>query len=50
MDCLNGMFQDVYAAPLGVTLLLASNAGAVAVVTSTDSINPLPRPRSMQLS
>ncbi len=35
MDCLNGMFQDIYAQPLGVTLLLAPNGGAVAVVAST---------------
>ena len=35
MDCLNGFFQDVYAQPLGVTLLLAPNGGAVAVLAST---------------
>ena len=35
MDCLNGMFQDIYAQPLGVTLLLAPNGGAVAVVASS---------------
>ncbi len=35
MDCLNGFFQDVYAQPLGVTLLLASNGGAVAVLASS---------------
>jgi uncharacterized repeat protein (TIGR01451 family) len=35
MDCLNGFFQDVYAEPLGVTLLLASNGGAVAVLASS---------------
>ena len=35
MDCLNGFFQDVYAQPLGVTLLLASNGGAVAVMASS---------------
>ena len=34
MDCLNGFFQDVYAQPLGVTLLLAPNGGAVAVLAS----------------
>jgi uncharacterized repeat protein (TIGR01451 family) len=35
MDCLNGFFQDVYSQPLGVTLLLASNGGAVAVLASS---------------
>src|SRR5581483_466125 len=35
MDCLNGFFQDVYAQPLGVTLLLAPQGGAVAVLTSS---------------
>jgi len=35
MDCLNGFFQDVYAEPLGVTLLLAPNGGAVAVLASS---------------
>lgn len=35
MDCLNGFFQDVYAQPLGVVLLLAPNGGAVAVLAST---------------
>jgi len=35
MDCLNGFFQDVYAQPLGVTLMLASNGGAVAVLASS---------------
>jgi hypothetical protein len=35
MDCLNGFFQDVYAQPLGVTLLLASNGGGVAVLASS---------------
>jgi hypothetical protein len=35
MDCLNGFFQDVYGQPLGVTLLLAPNGGAVAVLAST---------------
>jgi uncharacterized repeat protein (TIGR01451 family) len=35
MDCLNGFFQDVYAQPLGVTLLLAPNGGAAAVVASS---------------
>ena len=35
MDCLNGYFQDVYAEPLGVTLELVPNGGAVAVVASS---------------
>ena len=35
MDCLNGFFQDVYGQPLGVTLLLAPNGGAVAVLASS---------------
>ena len=35
MDCLNGFFQDVYSQPLSVTLLLAPNGGAVAVLASS---------------
>lgn len=35
MDCLNGFFQDVYAEPLGVDLILAQNGGGVAVVASS---------------
>jgi len=35
MDCLNGFFQDVYDQPLGVTLMLAPNGGAVAVMASS---------------
>jgi uncharacterized repeat protein (TIGR01451 family) len=35
MDCLNGFFEDVYMQPLGVTLLLAPNGGAVAVLASS---------------
>ena len=35
MDCLNGFFQDVYAEPLGVSLILAQNGGGVAVFAST---------------
>jgi uncharacterized repeat protein (TIGR01451 family) len=35
MDCLNGFFQDVYESPLAVTLMLAPNGGAVAVVASS---------------
>jgi uncharacterized repeat protein (TIGR01451 family) len=45
MDCLNGYFQDVYAEPLGVTLELARNGGAVAVVASS-GLNQAP-PQSM---
>ncbi len=43
MDCLNGFFQDVYAQPLGVTLLLAPNGGAVAVLASSGLNQPLPQ-------
>jgi len=35
MDCLNGFFQDVYAEPLGVSLMLAQNGGGVAVLASS---------------
>jgi len=35
MDCLNGFFQDVYAQPLAVTLILAPNGGGVAVLASS---------------
>ncbi len=35
MDCLNGFLQDVYAEPLGVSLILAQNGGGVAVLAST---------------
>lgn len=35
MDCLNGFFQDVYAQPLAVTLMLAPSGGAVAVLASS---------------
>jgi hypothetical protein len=34
-DCLNGFFQDVYAQPLAVRLLLAPNGGGVAVLASS---------------
>jgi hypothetical protein len=43
MDCLNGFFQDVYAQPLGVTLMLASNGGAVAVLASSGLNQPAPQ-------
>jgi uncharacterized repeat protein (TIGR01451 family) len=35
MNCLNGFFQDVYEEPLAVTLMLAPNGGAVAVLASS---------------
>ena len=35
MDCLNGLFQDVYEDPLAVSLMLAPNGGAVAVLASS---------------
>jgi len=43
LDCLNGFFQDVYAQPLGVTLLLAPNGGAVAVLASSGLNQPPPQ-------
>jgi uncharacterized repeat protein (TIGR01451 family) len=43
MDCLNGFFQDVYSQPLGTTLLLAPNGGAVAVLASTGLNQPVPQ-------
>ena len=43
MDCLNGFFQDVYSQPLGVTLMLAPNGGAVAVLASSGLNQPLPQ-------
>jgi uncharacterized repeat protein (TIGR01451 family) len=43
MDCLNGFFQDVYSQPLGVTLLLAPNGGAVATLASTGLNQPPPQ-------
>ncbi|MGH9494378.1 MAG: C25 family cysteine peptidase, partial [Candidatus Sulfotelmatobacter sp.] len=43
MDCLNGFFQDVYAQPLGVTLMLAPNGGAVAVLASSGLNQPAPQ-------
>jgi uncharacterized repeat protein (TIGR01451 family) len=35
MDCLNGYFQDVYDEPLAVSLMLAPDGGAVAVLASS---------------
>jgi uncharacterized repeat protein (TIGR01451 family) len=43
MDCLNGFFQDVYSQPLAVTLLLAPNGGAVAVVASSSLNSAVPQ-------
>jgi uncharacterized repeat protein (TIGR01451 family) len=43
MDCLNGFFQDVYEQPLGVTLMLAPNGGAVAVLASSGLNQPAPQ-------
>jgi hypothetical protein len=43
MDCLNGFFQDVYAQPLGVSLMLAPQGGAVAVFTSSGLNQPAPQ-------
>jgi uncharacterized repeat protein (TIGR01451 family) len=43
MDCLNGFFQDISAQPLGVSLLLASNGGAVAVLASSGLNQPPPQ-------
>jgi hypothetical protein len=43
MNCLNGFFQDVYAQPLGVTLILAPNGGAVAVLASSGLNQPPPQ-------
>jgi hypothetical protein len=45
MDCLNGFFQDVYAQPLGITLMLAPNGGAVGVLASSGLNQPLPQTR-----
>lgn len=42
IDCLNGFFQDVYEQPLGVTLLLAPNGGAAAVLASSGLNQPQP--------
>jgi Peptidase family C25 len=43
MDCLNGFFQDVYSQSLAVTLLLAPNGGAVAVLASSGLNQPAPQ-------
>ncbi|MFZ0759792.1 MAG: C25 family cysteine peptidase [Candidatus Sulfotelmatobacter sp.] len=43
MDCLNGLFQDVYEQPLAVTLMLAPSGGAVAVLASSGLNQPAPQ-------
>ena len=43
MNCLNGFFIDLYMPPLGVSLLLAPNGGAVAVLASTGLNQPGPQ-------
>jgi hypothetical protein len=44
MDCLNGFFQGLPPSqPLGVTLLLAPNGGAVAVLASSGLNQPAPQ-------
>jgi hypothetical protein len=43
MNCLNGFFQDVYEEPLAVTLMLAPNGGAVAVLASSGLNQPSPQ-------
>ena len=43
LNCLNGFFQDVYAQPLAVTLELAPNGGAVAVLASSGLNQPRPQ-------
>jgi uncharacterized repeat protein (TIGR01451 family) len=43
MNCLNGFFQDVYDEPLAVTLMLAPNGGAVAVLASSGLNQPSPQ-------
>jgi uncharacterized repeat protein (TIGR01451 family) len=43
MDCLNGFFQDVYDEPLAVTLMLAPDGGAVAVLASSGLNQPTPQ-------
>lgn len=46
MNCLNGFFQDVYSQPLGVTLMLAPNGGAVGVLASS-GLNQAPPQTSL---
>jgi len=49
MDCLNGFFIDLYMPPLGVSLLLAPNGGAVAVLASTGLNQPGPQTKLNKL-
>jgi hypothetical protein len=50
MDCLNGFFQDVTSQPLAVSLMLAPNGGAVAVMASSGLNQPLPQFRLDRLA
>jgi uncharacterized repeat protein (TIGR01451 family) len=43
MDCLNGFFQDVTEEPLAVSLMLAPNGGAVAVLASSGLNQAMPQ-------
>jgi hypothetical protein len=43
IDCLNGLFQDVYAESLAESLLLAPNGGAVAVWASSGFTDQAPQ-------
>ena len=49
IDCLNGLFQDVYAQSLSKALILAPNGGAVAVWASSGFTNEPPQ-ASMNLA
>jgi hypothetical protein len=49
IDCLNGLFQDVYAQTLAESLILAPNGGAVAVWASSGFTNQPPQ-TSMNLA
>ena len=50
LDCLNGFFQDVTDQSLGVTLMLAPNGGAVAVLASSGLNQPIPQFRLDRLT
>jgi uncharacterized repeat protein (TIGR01451 family) len=49
MDCLNGLFQDVYAEALAKSLILAPNGGAIAVWASSGFTQQPPQ-ASMELA
>ena len=49
MDCLNGLFQDIYAQALAKSLILAPNGGAVAVWASSGFTQQPPQ-ASMELA